>query len=196
MGKQVIQILTLSIVLMMNIAAYPQSTNILIVYGSFSGSTKEIVDSMKLYLANESMLVQTLPAEKKKIELSTYDLIIIGSAIRGNAPNPQVIEFIDANRDELSKKDVVVFAVCATITSTKEKKRANALTYPDKIAHGLKPIGKIVFAGNLPSTGKKFADYMGKLFLGIETGDFRDWDKIKRWTTEIKTGRLDATPNT
>jgi menaquinone-dependent protoporphyrinogen oxidase len=170
---------------MMNIAAYSQRTNILIVYGSFSSSTKEIVDSMKLYMANESMLVQTLPAEKKKIELSTYDLIIIGSAIRGNAPSPQVLEFIDMNRDELIKKDVAVFAACATITSSREKKRENALTYPDKIAHGLNPIAKNVFAGNLPSSGKKFEDYMGKLFLGIETGDFRDWDKIKKWTIEI-----------
>jgi len=56
----------------MNIAAYSQRTNILIVYGSFSGSTKEIMDSMKLYLANESVLVETLPAVKKKIELSKF----------------------------------------------------------------------------------------------------------------------------
>ncbi len=175
---------------MMNSTAYPQGTNTLIVYGSFSGSTKEIADSMRRYLSNESIMAETIPAEKKKMDLSKYGLIIIGSAIHGNAPNPKVLEFIDLNRDELARKDVVVFAVCATITSTKEKKRRNALTYPDKIAHGLNPIGKNVFAGNLPSSGKKFDDYMGKLILGIETGDFRDWGKIKKWTIDIANEKL------
>ncbi len=182
MRKQVI--LTLSIILMMNLSVYPlnKTRNVLIVYASFSGSTKEIADSMKLYLANESTLVETLAAEKKRIELSKYDLVVIGSAIHGNAPHPQILDFIETNRDELRQKDVAVFAVCGTITSTKEQKRATALTYPDKIAHGLKPKNKIVLAGNIPSSGKKSDDFMAKLFLGIVTGDFRDWPKIKNWT--------------
>ncbi|MFO7656691.1 MAG: flavodoxin domain-containing protein [Bacteroidales bacterium] len=179
-------IITFIITLIMNGMVFSQSKakNILIAYGSFSGSTKEIVDSMKTYLANDSTWIEIFPAEKKKIELGKYDLIIIGSAIHGNAPHSQVLDFIDANRNELIRKDVAVFAVCGTITSTKEKKRANALTYPDKIAHGLSPVTKNVFAGKLPSSGKKFDDFMAKLFLGIVTGDFRDWEKIKNWTVE------------
>jgi hypothetical protein len=44
---------------------------------------------------------------------------------------------------------------------------------------------KEVFAGKMPSSGKKFDDFMAKLFLGIVSGDFRNWDKIKEWTSEI-----------
>jgi menaquinone-dependent protoporphyrinogen oxidase len=163
-----------------------EKKHILIVYGSFSGSTKEIVDSMKTYLANDSTTVDIFSAEKRKIELSEYDLIIIGSAIHGNAPHPQIYEFIDENRDELKSKKIAVFAVCGTITSTKKRKRDNAFTYPDKVSHGLAVCRKEVFAGNMPSSGKKFEDFMAKLFLGIVTGDFRDWNKIKNWIIEIE----------
>jgi len=162
-----------------------EQKNILIVYGSFSGSTKEIVDSMKTYLTNNSASVDMFSAEKTKIELSRYDIIIIGSAIHGNAPHPQILEFIDVNRAELNSKKIAVFAVCGTITSSKKSKRDNALTYPNKISHGLTVFSKEVFAGKMPSSGKKFDDFMAKLFLGIVTGDFRDWSKIKEWTSEI-----------
>lgn len=181
-------ILTLSFILFMSSLSFSQSKskNILITYGSFSGSTKEIVDSMKTYLAYDSTLIETFSAERKKLELSKYDLIIIGSAIHGNAPHPKILEFIDINRDELNTKEIAVFAVCGTITSTKRKKRENALTYPDKVSHGLiKVYKKEVFAGNMPSSGKKSDDFMAKLFLGIVTGDFRDWAKIKEWSSEI-----------
>lgn len=160
--------------------------HILIVYGSFSGSTREIADSMKTYLSNDSTLVEIISANKEKIDLSKYELIYIGSAIHGNAPHPQIIEFIDINRKELNIKKIAVFAVCGTITSTKKKKRENALTYPDKVANGLNVCGKEVFAGNMPSSGKKFDDFMAKLFLGIKTGDYRNWDKIKKWTIETE----------
>lgn len=168
----------------MNSLAQEQK-NILIVYGTFSGSTKEIVDSIKMYVENDSMFVETIPAEGKKIELTKFDLIIIGSAIHGNAPYPQILEFIDVNRAELNSKKIAVFAVCGTITSTKKSKRDNALTYPNKISHGLTVFSKEVFAGKMPSSGKKFDDFMAKLFLGIKTGDFRDWAKIKVWSIEI-----------
>jgi menaquinone-dependent protoporphyrinogen oxidase len=163
-----------------------KTRNILIAYGSFSGSTKEIVDSMRTYLANDSTSVDIFSAEKTKIELSKYDMIIIGSAIHGNAPHPQILEFIDINRNELNSKMIAVFAVCGTITSTKKKKRENALNYPFKVSHGLNVCRKEVFAGNMPSSVKKSDDFMAKVFLGIVTGDFRDWNKIRNWTIETK----------
>ena len=184
MRKQII--LTLSIILLMNISLFSQNTKkkILIAYGSFSGSTKEIVDSMETHLTNNSFKVDILSAEKNKIDLSEYDFILIGSAIHGNAPHPKILEFIDINRVELNSKEIAVFVVCGTITSSKKSKRENALTYPNKVAYGLKSIDEVVFAGNMPSNGKKFEDFMCKLFLGFVPGDYRNWGKIKEWTIE------------
>jgi menaquinone-dependent protoporphyrinogen oxidase len=140
---------------------------------------------MRNYLAKNSNTVDLLAAEKSRIDLSKYDLIIIGSAIHGDNPHPKVIDFVNTNKDELNKKKIAIFIVCGTITSTKKNKRDNALTYPDKIGKGLNPISKVVFAGNMPSSGKKFDEFLAKHLLGIVTGDYRDWVKIKKWVNDV-----------
>lgn len=162
-----------------------ETKKILIVYASATKSTKEIADSMKTYLESYGHKVDVISAKNKKVDITSYSLIIIGSAIQANNPLPEALEFIDTNRDQLSPKDVAVFAVCSTITSSKKRKYNNALTYADKVANGLEPISKKVFAGSFPSNGKKFDDFMAKLFLGIVPGDHRDWVKIKRWVSEF-----------
>ncbi|MDD5765121.1 MAG: flavodoxin domain-containing protein [Candidatus Marinimicrobia bacterium] len=178
--------ISLAILLTTAFAGGKNSTmkSILIVYGSYSGSTAEIATRMKTTLDNLNCKTVLMPASAVQTDLTQYDLIVIGSAIHGNKPHENVIKFIDVNRSALSKKKVAVFAVCSTITSVKEKRKANALTYPDKIANGLKPIDRAVFGGNFPSSGR-FANYMGKLILGIMPGDYRDWNKIAAWATSL-----------
>ena len=161
--------------------------HILIVYASFSGSTKEIADSIKTGLMDDSITVDIIPAENRNMELSEYDFIILGTAINGNTPHPQIIEFINTNRDELNTKKIAAFVVCGTITSTKQKMRENAINYPDKVFKNLNVLRKEVFAGNMTSTGKKFEDFLAKFILGVKAGDHRDWNAIKNLTNEIKT---------
>jgi menaquinone-dependent protoporphyrinogen IX oxidase len=158
--------------------------DILIVYGSFSGSTATISDSMKSYLTAVNYKVTVIPAENKKVNLKDYDLIIIGSAIHGDAAHPNVINFVKQNEHELKNIKTAMFIVCGTITSTKESKRKNALTYPNQLTKNFTPISKIVFAGNMPS-GSKFGNWLGKMILGITPGDYRDWGKIKEWTLSL-----------
>jgi menaquinone-dependent protoporphyrinogen IX oxidase len=124
----------------------PDMKNVLIVYSSFSGSTAEIADSMKTYLEKENCIVDIKIADDKICDFTKYDFIILGSAIHGDNPHENILKFININRTELVKKQVAVFAVCITITSSKEKRKINTQTYPDKIANGLIPINKIVFA--------------------------------------------------
>ena len=53
--------------------------NILIVYGSFNGSTKEVAEKMKSILETENYSVDIMPPANKKIDISKFDLIILGS---------------------------------------------------------------------------------------------------------------------
>ena len=158
--------------------------NVLIVYGSFSGSTKEVAEKMKSTLEKNKLRVDAMAADANKMDLKKYDLVIIGSAIRGDTPHEKVLGFVKANKEELEKKKVALFIVCITITSKYDEKRKNAEKYPGKIAGGLTPVSTAVFAGNAPSSGW-FANIMGNLFLGIKPGDFRDWDKINEWVISL-----------
>jgi menaquinone-dependent protoporphyrinogen IX oxidase len=166
--------------------AKPMETKrILVVYATSTNSTKSIADSIKSSFESFGHTVDIIPAKGVCVDILKYNLIIIGSAIQANNPLPSATEFIDSNRKELELRNVAVFAVCATITSSKKNKYQNALTYADKVANGLKPISKNVFGGNFPSNGKKFDDFMGKLFLGIVPGDFRDWEEIRQWASGL-----------
>ncbi|MDD5675147.1 MAG: flavodoxin domain-containing protein [Chitinivibrionales bacterium] len=158
--------------------------NVLIVYGSFAGSTAAIADSMRSCLQTKNCAVDVMAAAGAAINLDKYDLVVIGSAIRGDNIHPKVKQFIDANRPALNKKKAAVFAVCITITSVKPQKREHARTYPGKVACGLHPVSNVVFAGNAPSAGR-FGNWMGKMIFGIVPGDYRDWKAIKTWAESL-----------
>jgi len=158
--------------------------NALIVYGSYAGSTAEIADFMKTALRRAGVTAYTIPASGLVVDLSPYDLVVIGSAIHGARPHRKVGEFIAANRAELSRKKVAVFAACITITSVKEDKRKTAHKYPELVAHGLSSISTAVFAGKASPSGW-FGNLMGKLMLGITPGDYRDRKKIEDWVVSL-----------
>jgi menaquinone-dependent protoporphyrinogen IX oxidase len=162
--------------------------NLLIVTGSTKGSTAEIGYKMKSFLEERSCTVDTISAVNSKINISKYDLIIIGSGIYGGKPHSNIPAFINKNRAELSQKKIAIFAVCAKMASPNESKRNDALIYADKIACKLPTISKISFAGKLPGPDPQgwFQKTMAEFFIGIQkTGDFRDWNKIKEWTISL-----------
>jgi len=177
------RILLVSMVLLAAGAADAKEADVksaLIVYGSYAGSTAEIADSMKVALGRTGVTAYTIPASGLTVDPSPYDLVVIGSAIHGGRPHPKVGEFIAANRAELGRKKVAVFAACITITSVKEDRRRAAQAYPGLVAHGLSPVSTAVFAGKAPPSGW-FGNLMGKLVLGITPGDYRDWKKAEDW---------------
>lgn len=139
---------------------------------------------MKGYLENVHYSVDTMAAVGKAIDLSKYDLIIIGSGIYGGAPHKSIPDLINSNRPALSSKKIAVFAVCGTMAAQSEKKRKKAQVYVDKVAGRLNPISKTVFAGRIPSYGW-FGNIMIRMLLGAGPGDHRDWNAIKTWTLSL-----------
>ena len=158
--------------------------NALIVYGSYAGSTAEIADSMRAALGRAGMTAYAIPASGQATDLSPYDLVIIGSAVRGAKVHEGVLEFVAANRVALEQKPVAVFVACITITSSKEDKRKAAEAYPDQVAAGLPVVSRAVFAGKAPPSGW-LGNLAGRLMLGITPGDYRDWKKIADWTLSL-----------
>ncbi len=160
--------------------------NVLIVYASFKGSTRETAEFMKKELEVKKCNVTISQASQSTDDLSKYNLVILGSAINGAKPHPDILSYVEKNRVALNKVKTAVFIMCATITSEKKKTRDKAELYPDQIAVGFTPVSKIVFGGMITPPKNGFEKFMAKMFLGIEKfGDFRDWEKIRKWVTGL-----------
>lgn len=159
--------------------------SILIVYASEHGSTAEICDSMKNYLNKANCFVETMPVVAQTVDLSKYDMIIIGSEIYGGVPLYTIKEFIDLNRDSLETKNVSVFAVSGLMTSKYKSWKEKSTTFADSVSNGLPSKHKAVFAGRIPDMGWLQNGIGFRLICGMKPGDYRDWNKIKKWTISL-----------
>jgi len=160
--------------------------NVLLVCASFNGTTNEIAVRIKDVLEKEGCQVTLTTAKAESLNVTQYDFIVLGSAIHGDNPHSDILKFVDDNRIALKNKPVAVFAACATIASSKESRRNHALVYPDKVANGLNPVAKTVFAGNIKSAGW-LVNLIGAWILGVKPGDYRDWNKIDAWSKSLVT---------
>lgn len=169
-------------------AAFAEGNNVknaLIVYGSFDGSTKEVAEAVKKELEMLKIKTDIAPASDASSPAG-YGMVILGSAIHGAAPHPDVISYVQKNLTDLNSVKTSVFIVCATITSENKKIREKAQKYPEKVAVGFKPFSTAVFGGMVGEPSGGFERFMAKMMLGIEKfGDFRDWESIKMWAKSL-----------
>lgn len=149
-------------------------------------TTTQIAVRMKEILKNRNILVDLMPATKFSIDFSIYDLVIIGTGIYGRQPHPDIIKFVNFNKDILGKNKVAVFAVSGTMgTENKVIREKVREEYSKKISEGLKPIKTAIFAGVFPDSGV-FLNWIGGLALGgVKPGDHRNWDEIQKWTLSL-----------
>ncbi len=158
----------------------------LIVYGSFMGSTIEVANAVKEELEKAGFAVDARAAGENVPDMSGYSLVVLGSAIHGAAPHPDITAFVAENCGKLKQARTAVFIVCATITSANAKIRAKAEKYPEKVAVCFTPASTAVFGGVLGAPKGGFERFMAGLFLGLkEFGDFRDWVKIRQWAKSL-----------
>lgn len=85
--------------------------NILIAYDSFYGSTEDCVKTISKKV--EGNVTVKKGEELKKIDVSSYDKIIIGSPIKFGSVLKSVKKFCKKNLNQLLEKPVALFVCCA-----------------------------------------------------------------------------------
>ncbi len=129
-------------------------------------------------------------------DLSTYDAVIIGALVNSDEWMPEVVEFVGANRTQLSQMPVAYFLTCMTLGLTDQpearEKIAAVLDAVEKQIPEVKPLEKGLFAGALDYSKMSVAmQMMYRAFAEDGTsGDFRDWDAIRAWAGNIGTRLL------
>lgn len=159
---------------------------VLVAYASKYGSTGGVADAIGMELCSRDVAADVLLIKNVR-NISSYQAVVIGSAVYMGKWMSEAVDFIKENRDVLRHVPVAYFLVCMNLAQPTEKKRAEVLSYTDPILKAvpeIKPVGIGTFAGaldynNLPWIYKKILESKE-----APEGDFRDWSAIRAWARD------------
>ena len=164
---------------------------ILVTYASRTGSTAEVAEAIGKTLNEGGTKVDVLPMQDVK-DLSAYDAVVTGSAIRGSKWLPEAVQFIQTHQSALAQKRLAMFTVCITLAmSNSEQYRSVVREWVAPVRAMVKPRSEGLFAGMLDFSKLplNWDTLMLRLTvaLGIfPRGDHRDWNAIRIWAESLK----------
>ena len=159
---------------------------VLVAYASKYGSTGGVADAIGKDLCTKDMAADTVSI-KNAGNISSYQGVVIGSAIYMGKWMPEAVDFVKENRDILRQVPVAYFLVCMTLAQPTEKNRTKVLSYMDPLLEAvpeIKPIGIGTFAGALDYKNLSWLYKKIMKSKGSPEGDFRDWNAIRAWARE------------
>ncbi|WJI09274.1 nitric oxide synthase [Methanobacterium sp. CWC-01] len=167
----------------------------LIVYGTRYGTATEIAEEIGRVIKNEGIEVDVKDARSlKNIDLSLYQLVVVGSGIKMGKWTKKSLKFLQENKEALATRKVAIFVTCGA--ANEEKNRAEGQEkYLDQVAEKNlinEPVATGLFGSKFDPHAKhglmyKFTMNFIKKDLekqGIDTSqpiDYRDWDEIRAW---------------
>jgi len=160
---------------------------VLVAYASYCGTTGGVAEAIGQVLRQKGATVD-VRLVKNISDLTPYQAVVIGSATRSSSWWPEAIEFVERNKEELSRKPVAYFLTCLTLYKDTEASRRVARGYMDpalKAAPEVQPVDIGLFAGVLDYSKLKLVYRMVMKSemkkRGVPEGDFRDWNAIRSW---------------
>ena len=159
---------------------------VLVTYASKYGSTGGVADAIGKELCAKGVNADVVLI-KNAGNISSYQGVVIGSAIYMGKWMSEAIDFVNKNQDILRQMPVAYFLVCMTLSQPTEEKRAQVLSYMDPILKAvpkIKPVGIGTFAGALDYNNLSWLNKKILKSKGTPEGDFRDWNAIRAWARE------------
>jgi menaquinone-dependent protoporphyrinogen oxidase len=172
-----------------------EGKRILIVYDTKYGATRTIADKIQEVLCAQGAQVD-MSLVKRIQDISTYDAVIIGSAIINEQWRPDMLSFMKAQTAALAAKPVALFIVCGLLKDdTAENRQTAQKYYIDAVLQktpGIAPVGSPgLFAGVMDfSVLTPMDEFLIRTLFGsgpyaIPEGDYRNFDKVTQWTNDI-----------
>ncbi|MCE5215013.1 MAG: flavodoxin domain-containing protein, partial [Methanobacterium sp.] len=94
----------------------------LVVYGSRYGTAAEIAQEIARVIGEEGVEVDLKEdKEVKKLDPSTYDLVIVGSGIKMGKWTKNSIKFLKKNKEILKDKKIALFVSCSAANEEKSR---------------------------------------------------------------------------
>jgi menaquinone-dependent protoporphyrinogen oxidase len=169
-----------------------EGKRILIIYDTKYGATRTIADKIQEVLCAQGAQVD-MSLVKRIQDVSTYDAVIIGSAIITEQWRPDILNFMKAQEAALAAKPVAVFIVCGLLKDdTAENRQTAQKYYIDAVLNKFPEIVRVgspgLFAGVMDFSVLTLKDeFMIRVLFGtmLPEGDYRNFDKVTQWTNDI-----------
>ncbi len=159
---------------------------ILVAYASKYGATKEIAERVAGVLKAEGCSVDLLDAGDVT-DISAYQYVVLGSAMYIGQWHKPAMKFLKRHVDALAAKEVWTF--CSGPTEEGDPAALLDDWKPsDKLQELLdriKPHTMTIFAGVMQAESMSGFDRFIVNKIGVEQGDYRDWDAIETWAREV-----------
>ena len=167
----------------------------LIIYSTIDGQTKNICTKLREYSKKKNSIDLFSINETEKIDLLSYEKIVLGASIRYGKHNQKVFDFVKNYKDILDKKETAFFTV-NVVARKKEKNTPETNPYMKKFLElsGWKPDKLGVFAGKIDYPTYGFFDkQIIRLIMFITKGptdtsqtyEFTDWEKVREFSQQF-----------
>jgi menaquinone-dependent protoporphyrinogen oxidase len=165
---------------------------ILIIYDTKYGATRTIADKIQEVLCAQGAQVD-MSMVKRIQDVSTYDAIIIGSAIITEQWRPDMLNFMKAQKAALAAKPTAIFIVCGLLKDdTAQNRQLAQKYYIDGVLKNfpeIVPVGSAgLFGGIMDYSVLTIKDeFMIRVLFGtmMPEGDYRNFDKVTQWTNDL-----------
>lgn len=168
---------------------------VLVVYGTRYGTTAEIAEEIARVIKEEKNETDLVEASNvKDIDISSYDLVVVGSGIKMGKWTNKALKFLQNNKETLANRKVALFVSCGAANEEKSRPEGQEKYLDAVAAKNLvnPPVATGLFGSVYDPEAKhgllyKLATIMIKKDLekkGIDSSkrhDYRDWDKIRDW---------------
>jgi menaquinone-dependent protoporphyrinogen oxidase len=161
---------------------------ILVTYASEYGSTGGVAEAIGKELCGKGAKVDVLSARNVN-NLSSYQGVVIGSAIYRGKWMAEAVDFVKASAEILRQVPVAYFMVCMTMHRPSEENRRKALAYLDPVLQTIpqvKPVNIEPFAGAMHYSNLSWLNKKIIISKGLPEGDFRNWEAIRAWANDLR----------
>jgi menaquinone-dependent protoporphyrinogen oxidase len=161
-------------------------TKVLVTYASEHGGTAQIAQTIAKVLRQFDLDVTAKRMDSIET-IADYEAVVLGSAIYVGDWLPEAQKFLEKHHVVLSEKPLWLFSSGPTGTGDALSLLDGALVPPalEELVASIHPREICVFHGKIDL--RRLAPQERELIkaANVPRGDYRDWEAIKRWATEI-----------
>ena len=159
---------------------------VLVAFATKYGATAEIAEKIGQVLRQGGLSVDVLPVDSIS-DLTPYEAVVSGSAVYIGQWRKDAVKFLKANEKVLAERQVWLFS-SGPAGEGDPVEILNGWRIPkaqQQIVERIQPRDIALFHGNVDI--KKLNPIEKWMLNNVKSpvGDFRDWDKITAWATEI-----------